>query len=99
MAKVVIYGASDDLIEVEGDINAELCDTNGKQCVVFSDGTVIQVRYTDLGTWSLSLVNMGTKCITKWTPNEGSDSRLYSDRMEVEGDFEWLVLGELHRMK
>lgn len=60
MSEVTIYGASDDLIEVEGD--AKGCDeypaTDDMAAFVLVGGearTRIVVRYTDDGVWAVSV--------------------------------------------
>lgn len=43
-----IYGASDDLLELEGDITDEInVDCEESFCVAFSDGTLIRVHYDE----------------------------------------------------
>lgn len=54
MAEVVIYGASDDLIEVEGAIREEFYANNGERHILgFNDGTLLQVHNDDDGIWRI----------------------------------------------
>jgi hypothetical protein len=62
-----IYGASDDLIEFEGDVHGEGCGLGmGKEApglIVCSDGTTLGVVYGDglgRGIWKLTLFTRGS---------------------------------------
>ncbi len=49
MKTVTVYGASDDLVEIEGDIRDELyASDNNPAHLAFSDGTVLSVEYSEL---------------------------------------------------
>ena len=101
MAKVTIYGASDDLIEVEGAIDEEFNpssdDLDDKRAVLaFSDGTVLGVSYD--GCWRFAPKVTGTAAYTKneATNDEGDrpDGKpAYSDVVTLEGDIRWVVYG------
>lgn len=56
----VITGASDDLIEVRGELydefNSFLCE---KGIVSFSDGTLLRVKYDDDGIWRFETIFKG----------------------------------------
>lgn len=62
-----VYGASDDLIEVEGDVRGEVAcygavDEEGPGVLlVFSDGTVLAVKYGKPagGIWEVKVVHKG----------------------------------------
>lgn len=64
----VVYGASDDLIEFEGDVYGEVGaygtdDEDGKPVLlIFSDGTLLKVKYgkNDEALWGIELVKKGT---------------------------------------
>lgn len=55
-----LYGASDDLIEFDGDFVAEVAAYNDS-LVFMSDGTVMGIKYGkgDLGIWALTLIKRG----------------------------------------
>jgi hypothetical protein len=64
-----VYGASDDLIEFEGDCNGEVgCygtddDDNPGVLLTFSDGTMLVVKYGKPGcggVWGISVLTEGT---------------------------------------
>lgn len=92
---VTIYGTSDDLIEIEGDIREEfyhIGDEDGPTYFAFSDGTVISVSYTFEGIWRIFPVVLGTGVLNiKQAVSSESDD--YSDRAELTGDIRWLVVG------
>lgn len=58
-----VYGASDDLIEVDGAVseewNASDYGEDRGDYVYISSGTVLQISYTDEGVWRISLVTKG----------------------------------------
>lgn len=95
MHTLKIYGHSDDLIEVEGDIQDEYdVGSAGKGYVAISDGTLILCIYEG-GMWLLRLITSGGSRITM-AANQGPDSDQYSDVMTIESDkpFEWVMCGQ-----
>lgn len=98
--KVTIYGASDDLIEVEGDIEEEFTApeeaTSPKRNGAFiavSDGSLFRITYgaNGEGTWRITPVVKGSARCTKIEAS-GEDSREYSDRVTLEGDIRWVAI-------
>ena len=62
-----VYGASDDLIECDGDVRGEVgaYGTDKKEhgvLVVFNDGTVLEVKYgkLDAALWGITLHRKGS---------------------------------------
>lgn len=89
----VIYGASDDLIEVEGDLREEFTyrdDKNG-DLLGFSDGTLLRVRYDADGIWRITPVRRGTAFQGIEHAPEDDDSN-YTDRASL-GDVDWVLHG------
>ncbi len=88
-----IRGVSDDLIEIEGDIEEEFNTKAGETSILaFSDGTVLNVIYDDLGMWRIFIVAIG-KCNLKKVEAISADSN-YSDVVRLEGeDIQWVVFG------
>lgn len=91
-----IYGASDDLIEIEGDISDELNPHDDPCLLVCSDGHAFRVTYD--GCWRFTPVARGT---AKYTKDEAIDmdadrrpdgSSGYSDLVTLDGDVEWVAL-------
>lgn len=61
-----VYGASDDLIEFEGDFTGEVSaygtdDNERGVLLVFSDGTLLEAKYgkDDAAMWGLTLLKKG----------------------------------------
>jgi len=95
--KITVYGASDDLIEVDGDIREEWCDTEGGGYLLFSDGMVLTVMFSESGLWHVGLLKPGKGSFKKVRQADHSDDVTmkgppsYSDHVEVEGDYEWIA--------
>lgn len=99
---VTVYGASDDLIEIEGDVTEEFnalegLDEAGDKSdggfLAFSNGIVLRVRYTD-GIWRISPVKLnpevGDVVIVQAIEGDSDD---YTDRATVPGTVDWVVFG------
>jgi hypothetical protein len=96
MAKLTIYGASDDLIEVEGDLseefNAYSSEDDVHHYLGFSDGTLLEVTYGRDGTWFINRLAGGTATFAKQDLAD-LDERAYSERVTLDGDITWVVYG------
>lgn len=95
---VQVYGASDDLIEVDGAISEEFGytyrrpeDDNG-DLLAFSDGTLLRIRYTDSGIWRITPVAYGSATFSMTQATE-DDEQNYTDKATLEGDLRWVVHG------
>lgn len=91
MAVVEVYGASDDLIEVDGDICEEfnpIGDTSNY--LAFSDGTLLSVTYDQDGIWRISALYKGSAQLELKQSVDVDDDN-YSDRATLIGDVEWVV--------
>lgn len=94
---VTITGASDDLIEIDGDISEEfnVYDThNVDRLLAFSDGTVLRIRCTDEEVWRITpehrAPTSGDLTITQAVPGDETN---YTDRATIDGPITWVVLG------
>ncbi len=60
-----VYGASDDLVEFEGDVYGEVgfysSDDDKTLLLFFSDGTILEAKYgkVGLGVWAINVFNKG----------------------------------------
>ena len=55
---ILVYGASDDLVEIEGAMRGEFYAlANDEGTLTFSDGTVLHIAYD--GTWNITVVEAG----------------------------------------
>jgi len=95
--QVVIYGASDDLIEVEGDLTEEFSYLGGDDegaYLAFSDGTLLTISYGAGGSgfWRINRLCAGAANYVKVeATDEDTD---YSDRVTLSGDnLRWVVCG------
>lgn len=96
MSRIDISGASDDLIEIGGDIReefyAELGDDGGKRnYLAFSDGTILSIVYSDEGIWRIAPIHNGA---AKFDLTQGTDADTdYTDHAVLEGDVCWVIHG------
>lgn len=96
---VTVYGASDDLIQIEGDLREEWCTdaSDETRYVAFGDGTVLSVWYD--GFWRINRVATGRASYEK---REATDEDTdYSDRVTLAGDLMWVICGakgDFHRV-
>lgn len=97
MGSVTIYGASDDLIEVEGDLDEEFTylerDEEG-DLLAFSEGTVVRIKHDSDGVWRITPVATGT-AFPAMVQAPVDDEDNYSDRLTLSGpmQFRWVVQG------
>ena len=56
---IQIYGASDDLVEIKGDVIEEFDSYDEPTYLLFNDGTQVKVEYDDVGMWAVSLIHGG----------------------------------------
>lgn len=89
---ITVYGASDDLIEIDGDLSEEFSAIDQApdgDLLAFSTGTVLRIRYGSGGVWRITHVTGPTVPIVQ-APEDDEDN--YSDRATVEGAT-WVVFG------
>lgn len=90
---VEVYGSSDDLIELEGDIREEWSNDDGY--IVFSDGTLLSVLYEASGFWRIHVLTLGDG--TRKSKVEGTDiDDNYSDIVQLTRNtpFKWAMFGK-----
>ncbi len=94
-----IYGASDDLIEFNGDIKGEVGAYNSNpddpRLVVLSDGTVLSIYYgkDDKGVWSVTVLEKGT-CFQGLDICTDEDADPYSDVAHFGPGLKWAYAAE-----
>lgn len=92
---IKIYGASDDLIEVESDNQAMYkseefnVDSDFENLIAISDGTLFAIKMSKYGSWRIDLMVAGENYlgIEVWKGNDGSDFIM------IDGYPQWVVLG------
>jgi hypothetical protein len=92
MREITIYGASDDLIEVDGDITEEFNPGDDPSLIACSDGTILRVTFDHNGIWRITPVVHGTAALTVAQAPEDDDNN-YTDRATLTGDIRWVVHG------
>ena len=107
MATVKLYGASDDLLEIDGHINDEIyVDCEKKTTIVVSDGSVFQLSYDSEGCWRFKCKEKGTAGNQLEPAIDGDAERRpggesgYSDILTLTGDIKWIrVRGKMLKVK
>lgn len=98
--KTVIYGASDDLLEIDGDFSEEIgVDSDEPFTVGVSDGTLLEVEYD--GEWKFRTKKKGSglKEIIQSVGDEGTHEApyekytSYSDLVILHGEIKWVTQG------
>jgi hypothetical protein len=95
---IKVYGASDDLIEIEGDIREEFDTYDAENFLTFNDGTVLHVKYDDPGIWKVNRVQNGSATYCKiYEADEGSEERGegYTDIVTLVGAIKSVCLSEV----
>jgi hypothetical protein len=95
-----VYGASDDLIEIVGDVKEEFLtyyddteEDNPRRNLAFSDGSIFRVTYgIDGGFWRFTPIKKGTLYDHKdeATNDDGDD---YSDILYFKDGIKWVLMG------
>ena len=82
---VKVYGASDDLVEVEGDFSGEIGsygtdDRDKGVLLVLSDGSILEVKYgkNEDAIWEVKLLKRGSS-FERIEPCTDSEAEIYSD--------------------
>lgn len=86
-----IYGASDDLIEVDGGLREEFgySQRDIGDLLGFSDGTLLRIRFDEEGTWRITRLRSGSAAFAL----EQADEDEGTDRATLDGDVRWVVHG------
>ena len=100
MDEITIYGASDDLIEVEStsfraeEFNVYLDGADDTLILAVSDGTVLRVRYDEDGIWRFTPLVVGSANVDFKVAAYAGDKGTYTDRVTLTGEnLSWVVLG------
>lgn len=99
--KLTIYGASDDLIEIEGDLREEfyLISDHEPSYLSFSDGTCLSVNYDNEGIWRFNIKFKGTAEVEKIECVEENDDDGYSDIIHITGDIKYVIYGSMSKVE
>lgn len=94
-----VYGTSDDLMEFEGDVSAEVvCYNLSKEkplAMFFSDGTVLHGYYNknNAGIWGIDVVEKGS-LFDRIEICTDEDAEPYSDQVFFKPGLKWARHGE-----
>jgi len=96
MAGTKIYGASDDLIEFDGDVRGEVdcygTDDDGHPGILIfcSDGTILNIKYgkADRAIWQVVVVKEGT-LFDKLNSCDDEDDNPHSDVAVFQPGLKW----------
>lgn len=95
-----VYGYSDDLIEIEGDIKGEEdASRNAEKTIISSDGTMLCIVYGDQGIWKITILLKGPLfdridiCL-----EENDEAEIgYSDVAYFKDGIEWISIGKIYK--
>ena len=88
---ITIYGVSDDLIEVDGDITEEF-DALHPSYLGFSTGVVLRIEFGIDGIWHIRPEAGKDKVHIEFETSDG-EGYSYSDRATITEPVEWVVCG------
>jgi len=90
-----VYGASDDLIEFDGDVTGEVghygTDENERgDLIIFSDGTLLEIKYgkADMGIWGIIGIKAGD-LFDRIDPCNDEDAHPPSDIAHFKDGLKW----------
>jgi hypothetical protein len=93
---ITITGASDDLIEIDGDLSEEFgysdhrnSSDNQGDLLGFSDGTLLRIRHDSEGVWRITRLKAGAATFAL----EQADHDGRTDTATLDGDVRWVVHG------
>lgn len=91
--KTRIYGASDDLIEIDGAVNDEVgCFANPKANIVCSDNTKAFITYD--GEWHITVLVKGERFLGKINSVGDDAEHIFPDAKDCPSYSDVLILGE-----
>lgn len=90
--RLVVYGASDDLVEFRGAIDEELSVWHHHWRLTFSHGPVLELRYTNHWRWVLDLERSHGPAALEVIPARGDDAVPRDDEDGCPGYSDKLVL-------
>lgn len=103
MKKVIISGASDDLIDISGAISEEVSYSGSQTKISASDGTVAYIELTDAGNWDIHLTTSGNALekVVPWNKGlphtdedcDANDTADYSDALVFNKPLDWVKIG------
>jgi len=96
MSQIIITGASDDLIEIDGDLSEEfnwyVTEDDDRRFLAVSDGTLLAVQYDGDGLWRFVVLVTGA---AQYQHEPGSVADDTNDVVTLTQDapFAWVLFG------
>lgn len=88
---IKIYGASDDLIEIDGDTREEFgADSDRTNYVALSNGMIFALNYDNDGLWRINCLYDNGK---KYTKKDGTPLDDTNDEVEIDDNIKWILHG------
>lgn len=89
---VEVYGASDDLIEVDGYLREEFSYDDEANLLAFSDGTVLSIEYNQEGLWRMAPLVKGSEF--QGIDQTAATEEDYTDRAHFGSGLRWVMYGK-----
>lgn len=93
---VTVYGYSDDLIELEGDIREEFdvyMDYSPSGYLAFSNGVLLRVVYDEDGVWRFTVLSDDSNTVTVKQCVVNNPEDAYSDVVIIKDSIKWVTFG------
>jgi hypothetical protein len=87
---IKIYGQSDDLVIINGDLEEEYACYNEPCYIIFSDGTLVKAEYKN-GQWTIQTEKIGKNTEVDYEPANDFEEN-YSDILTLNGDINWCII-------
>jgi len=86
-----IWGTSDDLIEVDGDVRGEVNCYDKEVLLICSDGTLLGIKYgkMEMGIWQVNVIQKGA-LLEKVIQCTSEDDEVYSDTALFHYGLKWV---------
>lgn len=89
----IVYGVSDDLIEIEGGLNEEFnYYADHEFALAVSDGTLLTINYDSVGIWRITVQN-ARNLFDRVDVAPLNDKDNYTDRAHFFPGIDWIVGG------
>ena len=93
---MTVYGYSDDLVELEGDIREEFnvyIDYLPSGYLAFSNGVLLRVVYDEEGIWRFTVLSGDSNTVTVKQCVVDNPEDAYSDVVSIEDSIKWVTFG------
>jgi len=86
-----IWGTSDDLVEVDGDVRGEEASFDIDTLLVCSDGSILSIEYGKLGVWKITTIRRGD-LYERVEVNDDPDADICSDIAHFKDGMKWVIV-------